>query len=408
MARVIIGVLTAAGYETRRHAVRTTWGRDVLSRDDCEMLFLIGDPFAAAPRLEGDTLFLPCPDDYDSLPQKTRWFCKWALERTDWHYLFKCDDDTYVHIGRLLEQQWDAPVVGGQHTDEYHFHGGAGYVISRAAANAISEFLCAKVGLEDWEAMDAIHHAGLSFILDYRLCWSLDQIPHPTNDIITSHYVSPIRMRLIHDAFAPAVSSDSNIPQLLHHIWLGGGLLPQHLEDYRNSWQRHHPEWTSRIWTDQEVLEILEPEHRSFFHRLRTPAQRTHLARYAVLRKFGGVYVDFDVECIRPITSLVAAQNGFAAAEDDEVIGVAVLGCKPNDALMARCIDALLASTCDGYDCPAESGSVFFTGHYLTGCAWKLLPWSTFYPIHWGDRETVPLNDAFAVHYWQGGWRQLP
>ena len=43
-----------------------------------------------------------CPDDYASLPQKTRGFCRWALANAEFEYLFKCDDDTYICLDRLL------------------------------------------------------------------------------------------------------------------------------------------------------------------------------------------------------------------------------------------------------------------------------------------------------------------
>ena len=89
-------------------------------------LFLLGCPAVGKPELMGPhALVLPCPDDYASLPQRTRWFCRWALEEgagergsglkrelspplprppssvLHWDYLFKCDDDTYVSIPRL-------------------------------------------------------------------------------------------------------------------------------------------------------------------------------------------------------------------------------------------------------------------------------------------------------------------
>jgi len=46
------------------------------------------------------------------LPQKTRWFCAWAIANCEFDYLFKCDDDTYVCLERLLASPRGAKYVG--------------------------------------------------------------------------------------------------------------------------------------------------------------------------------------------------------------------------------------------------------------------------------------------------------
>lgn len=43
-----------------------------------------------------------CPDDYIHLPCKVQNFYRYALAHHDFDYVFKCDDDTYVHTERLL------------------------------------------------------------------------------------------------------------------------------------------------------------------------------------------------------------------------------------------------------------------------------------------------------------------
>ena len=49
-------------------------------RAGVQALFLLGCPTATAPELIGPhSLACPCPDDYPSLPQRTGWFCRWAL-----------------------------------------------------------------------------------------------------------------------------------------------------------------------------------------------------------------------------------------------------------------------------------------------------------------------------------------
>ena len=51
--------------------------------------------------------------------------------------------------------------------------------------------------------------------------------------------------------------------------------------------------------------------------------------RYEVLRRFGGVYFDTDVECRRPLEDLLAGVEAFAALELPGRVGNAVLGAVP-------------------------------------------------------------------------------
>ena len=122
--------------------------------DTCEMrsVFLLGCPTALQPELVGThALVCPCPDDYPSLPQRTRWFCRWALAQNDWDYLFKCDDDTYVSITRLsLYDLAGRDYVGAEWKPGVGYgSGGAGYFLSRKAATAVAERLEQPCGAED-------------------------------------------------------------------------------------------------------------------------------------------------------------------------------------------------------------------------------------------------------------------
>jgi len=201
--RIIVGVLTGTAYENHRRAVRSTWGRDASEHPEMDLVFLVGDPDAKMPRRDGDMLYLPCPDDYDSLPQKTRWFCLWALAHGgQWRWLFKCDDDTYVCVDRLAAGKWPKPIVGCKDGRGDHFHGGAGYLISREAAQSIAARLTARTGLEDWKARDVVAAGGMWFEHDDRFCFNTKLIPKASNEQITCHYCSPVRLRLVHDVHA--------------------------------------------------------------------------------------------------------------------------------------------------------------------------------------------------------------
>ena len=77
-------------------ALRETWVKDVPAGIDVK--FFVGE--GNAP-LRPDEERIGCPDDYMSLPVKTRAILRWMLGR-EYDFIFLCDTDTYVMPERLL------------------------------------------------------------------------------------------------------------------------------------------------------------------------------------------------------------------------------------------------------------------------------------------------------------------
>jgi hypothetical protein len=102
---------------------------------------------------------------------------------------------------------------------------------------------------------------------------------------------------------------------------------------------------------------------------------------------------------------LLHGNTGFAGAEDDNTVGIAVLGAASRDLLLAGAIDALPRALAGGLDVPHQSGSWFFTPHLLADHSWHLFWWDKFYPIHYSGRIGSPPEQALAVYRWAASWR---
>jgi len=239
---------------------------------------------------------------------------------------------------------------------------------------------------------------------DARFCFNKNRQPDPSNSQITCHYASPLRMRLIHDSFR---SNDSRpqslIPRIIHQTWFGQSPVPERLLANQATWKHHHPNWELRFWTDDTIPELI---NQAAFDILTIPAQKSHLVRYELLHRYGGVYVDLDVECKRPLDDLAAGSFGFVAAEDDDAAGIAVMGAAPESSLLQTAIRDLPQSLKTPGDPPTQSGSRFFTRRLLKDTAWRVFWWDTFYPSHWSGRASGSLEKAYAVHHWEASWRE--
>ena len=127
------------------------------------------------------------------------------------------------------------------------------------------------------------------------------------------------------------------IPRVFHFIWLGPRDLPESQRRCVESWRRHHPGWEVRIWRDEDVPRLRNQEE---FDRALSMAGKADVLRVEVLHDHGGVYLDTDMECLRPIDELLAGCDGFLArTHPSGRIGNTVFGAVPGHEFTRRLID---------------------------------------------------------------------
>lgn len=242
--RIMIGALSCWQYKERRERCAQTWMQDgdtLGGTSPCEpshhqhtiarSVFLIGSPEIKAPELAGRYLLLPGPSDYSSLPQRVRAFCQWAISRDDWDYLFKCDDDTYVAMSRLVRYPLTADYIGAEWTPGARYaSGGAGYFLSRKAAEVVACHLTRKEGPEDVYVRDALASQGIPFTQDQRfVALGNEKLrPRADNDLITLHGVPSVPAGLFYKSHQECTGLEPHCPRPTHTLHPAG--VPTHLD----------------------------------------------------------------------------------------------------------------------------------------------------------------------------------
>lgn len=105
------------------------------------------------------------------------------------------------------------------------------------------------------------------------------------------------------------------IPRVIHSFWGAGPKTPLAAR-CQASWARCCPGWEIREWDLKAVQALDPPEARRFLDAAAACgrwAAASDFARMRVLAEFGGVYLDFDVELVRPLDDLPA--TGWIASE---------------------------------------------------------------------------------------------
>ncbi len=112
----------------------------------------------------------------------------------------------------------------------------------------------------------------------------------------------------------PAENVVSKIPKIIHQVWLKEAALPKHFKRYRTSWKDKHPDWQYRLWT-QESLSELPQDIQELIKIADNSYEKEDLVRAAVLYKFGGLFVDFEFECLKAVDDFHAHYDFYTVLE---------------------------------------------------------------------------------------------
>lgn len=191
------------------------------------------------------------------------------------------------------------------------------------------------------------------------------------------------------------------IPKIIHQMWIGP---PCPYEALMETWRTHHPDWEYRLWTEENLQPMANQDlwDRAYEISPGAPEQfRSDVARYEILAVHGGVWVDADFTCQRPIDGLCTGT--FAGLETGAWLNNALIGGPAFDPLWMELVERLpqnVARRRPGEGNTVKSGPQFFTPIARRHEIIEYPSWY-FYPYSWRDLDAVgPFPHSYAVHHW--------
>jgi hypothetical protein len=127
------------------------------------------------------------------------------------------------------------------------------------------------------------------------------------------------------------------IPHTFHHIWLGPDPLPDDHGPWIETWKRHHPDWEFVLWTEENLPE--DPIRPEVAERLRAPVERADILRLEILYRHGGVYLDTDLECIRPLDPELDGEEFVGVCHKPGRITNTAIAAAPEHPLLGRALE---------------------------------------------------------------------
>ncbi|MBQ7096651.1 MAG: glycosyl transferase [Clostridia bacterium] len=129
-----------------------------------------------------------------------------------------------------------------------------------------------------------------------------------------------------------------SIPKVIHYCWFGHGKMPKLAEKCIKSWKKYCPDYKIVCHTE-ENFDINQNLYAKQAYEAGKWAFVSDYVRLKVLFDEGGIYLDTDVELIKPLDGLIA-ESGYMGFDDNGIISTGLgFACQKGDAL----VGALLA-----------------------------------------------------------------
>lgn len=150
------------------------------------------------------------------------------------------------------------------------------------------------------------------------------------------------------------------IPKIIHYCWFGGKEIPENLLPYMRTWQEKMPDWEIMRWDESNFSIASAPLYVRQAFEAKKYAFVSDYVRLWALDQYGGVYLDTDVEVIRPFGELTEFQdkgvtkihdsvkeihvpqlNSFIGFEESKAktLGTNVIGCEPHCTWLCEMLD---------------------------------------------------------------------
>ena len=128
----------------------------------------------------------------------------------------------------------------------------------------------------------------------------------------------------------PHANNRKLIPKIMHHIWLGNKPLPALYSKYIEQCRLLHPDWQHKFWSN-DSMKLFPKAVQSLINNASSHHEQSDILRLAVLKQFGGVYLDADIKCLKSFDDLISSYtdivsmdyakrrllNGFVASTPD-------------------------------------------------------------------------------------------
>lgn len=159
---------------------------------------------------------------------------------------------------------------------------------------------------------------------------------------------------------------ERKIPKIIHYFWIGGNPLPKEYQKNIDGWKKQNPEYEIRCWNEENynfhAISYMQEAYQSGKEFLMFV---TDYARLDVLYRYGGIYLDTDVELLKPLDELLYNEAFIGIEENAQLNSGSAIGAMPGHPMICKLMECY-----EGLHFLDEAGKIRpnFNTYYETKC----------------------------------------
>lgn len=205
------------------------------------------------------------------------------------------------------------------------------------------------------------------------------------------------------------------IPKIIHYCWFGKHEKPELAVKCIESWRRYCPDYQIIEW-NEDNCDLKSNSYVRQAYEAKKWAFVTDYIRLKVLTEFGGVYMDTDVEILKPI-DVFLDNKAFSGFEDVDAVPTGIMACEKGFPLFS-----MLLSDYSNRQFIKEDGSFDYTTNTVTITKYcvqhglilnnkkqtiegfTLYPKEFFCPKSHLTGEISCTDNTYTIHHFSGSW----
>lgn len=113
------------------------------------------------------------------------------------------------------------------------------------------------------------------------------------------------------------------IPKVIHYCWFGKNPYPDDFQKYLLSWKKYCPDYEIIEW-NEDNFDINSNAYVKEAYECRKWAFVTDYVRLWAISNFGGIYMDTDVEVIKPLDEFLF-EDAFSGFESEQYVPTGIM-----------------------------------------------------------------------------------
>jgi mannosyltransferase OCH1-like enzyme len=198
------------------------------------------------------------------------------------------------------------------------------------------------------------------------------------------------------------------IPPNIHYFWFGKNKKSPLVKRCIRSWDENLNHYKVTQW-NEDSYNIQKNRFTRKAYREKQWAFLSDYARLDVLYEHGGIYLDTDMEIIKPLDKFMT-HDLFLGFESEQHVNASIIGCKKNHWLIKECLDEY--ENMNEYVTIPKIITNVLQRHFTldkkmileSGVA--IYPPEYFYPLPF-DKKFNPAmitHNTHTIHWWNFSW----